>query len=109
MPYTAWPTLQRTISRGMLTLELRTARFALASVAQVEHHSIKPKGAGSIPSQGAHLGCGLGPWLGTHKRQPIDSFPPFPSSKMDGISLSEDLKKKKKGLILAIIGPITTS
>ena len=37
--------------------------------------------AGSIPSQGTCLGCGLCPWLGAHERQPrIDVSLPHPLS-----------------------------
>ena len=60
--------------------------MALAGVAQwTEHGPAKQRVIGSNPSQGPCLGCGPGPQLGAHERQPhIDvslplSFPPFPS------------------------------
>ena len=38
---------------------------ALTGMAQlVEHHPAKQKVTGSIPGQGTHLGCGLGPQSG---------------------------------------------
>ena len=60
--------------------------MALAGVAQwIECRPVNQRVVSSIPSQGTCLGCGLGPQLGAHKRQPhIDDslplfLPPFPS------------------------------
>ena len=35
--------------------------------------SLQTEVAGSIPGQDTCLGCRLGPWLGAHKRRPIDA------------------------------------
>ena len=53
---------------------------ALAGVAQwIECQPANQRVTGSIPSQGTRLGCGPGPQLGAHDRQPhIDvSLPLF--------------------------------
>ena len=48
---------------------------ALASMAQlVGASSHNRKAAGSIPSQGAYLGCGLDPGPGACGRQPVNAF-----------------------------------
>ena len=64
----------------------KTTRTALAGVAQwIDYRLVNQVVAGSIPSQGTGLGCGLGPQLGECEEQPhIDvSLPlfhlPFPS------------------------------
>ena len=52
---------------------------ALAGVAQwIERGPVNQRVASLIPSEGTCLGCGPGPRLGTHKRQPhIDDSLPF--------------------------------
>ena len=61
-------------------------KTALAGVAEwIECQPVNQKVISSISSQGTCLGCGPGPKLGVHERQPhIDAFlslflPPFPS------------------------------
>ena len=45
--------------------------IALAGMAQwIEHGPSNQRVTSSIPSQGTCLGCGPGPHLGAHKRQP---------------------------------------
>ena len=63
-------------------------KITLAGVAQwIEHWTANQRVPGSIPSQGKRLGCGPGPWLGAHERQPHNNislplfFPTFPSLK----------------------------
>ena len=59
--------------------------MTLAGVAQwIECRPANQWVAGSIPSQGTYLGCGSGPQLGVHERQPhIDvSLPAFLLSKI---------------------------
>ena len=47
------------------------SKLALAGVAKwIEHHPANQRVAGSIPSQGTSFGCGPGPKLGVHKKQP---------------------------------------
>ena len=55
----------------------------LASVAQwIECRPVNQRVTGSIPSQGTCLGCGPGPQLRVHERQPhIDVSLPSPLSK----------------------------
>ena len=44
---------------------------SLAGVAQwIECQPVNQRVTGSIPTQGTSLGCGPGPQLGTHERQP---------------------------------------
>ena len=53
--------------------ELKKRKEALTGVAQcIECWPANQKVANSIPSQGTCLGCGQGPWLGAHERQPIN-------------------------------------
>ena len=72
---------------GLLDYEIQEL-LALAGVAQwIEHGPANRKVVGSIPSQGTCLGCGPGPWWGTHEGQPHTDvslpffLPPFPLSK----------------------------
>ena len=45
--------------------------IALADIAQwIEYGLVNQRVASSIPSQGTCLGCGPGPQLGMHERQP---------------------------------------
>ena len=83
----------------------KTKLSALAGVAQwTVCRPANQRVAGSIPSQGTCLGCGLGPWRGSRKRQPhIDvSLPLFLSPPLS-------LKLKKKFLIKKYISLIHTS
>ena len=66
----------------------RNEKGALAGVAQcIECRPVEQGVTGSIPSQGACLGCGPGPQWGVHERQPHINvslplfLPPFPSKK----------------------------
>ena len=70
---------------------------ALACVAQwTECRPENQRVAGSIPSQGTCLGCGLGPQCGVHERQPHIgvSLPlfllPFPSLKINKYNLKKN-------------------
>ena len=69
----------------------KNEKMALADVAQwIEHGPANQRVAGSIPSQGACLGCGPGPQWGAHERQPpIDVSLPL------SLSLSLSLKINK--------------
>ena len=72
----------------------------------MEHRPVHQKVAGSIPSQGTHLGCRFDPPLGCvweatngcfSLTSKFLSLPPYSLSKIHKyISLGEELKKKNK-------------
>ena len=70
------------MTQTLMLLPAKSLSPALADVTQwIEHQPANLEVAGSIPSQGACLGCGPGPHLGECERHPISvSLPLFPPS-----------------------------
>ena len=60
----------------------------------VEHQPADQSVAGSIPSQGTCLGCGLGPWWGTKRPPHIDADVSLPLFLPSSLSKKDKIFKK---------------